>query len=287
MSGLTGFGLACSAIWFAGVSYLVMTDWCNEKSLNEWGDFVAGFVGPLALLWLVLGYFQQQKEIRQNTEALHLQREEMRKAAEEQKNLVRSSDAQLNTLINSNSAHVLPNVKFHRINNSGEVIGPGVSDQEYTLCPMVLIQNYGNVPARDVYAEIIFQPLKTVDGIAKSVPDRTIRAEVSTDIMAPEVSIHPTINGSESEDDLKQRPKGSPDNLDYAILIRIEYRDMYNYAEFPKKEEWFRYTACMNVVQVKVSESHGANLSTHVKVTCNSIGADKWPGHKDLNDMQY
>jgi len=31
---------------------------------NELGDFLAGFFSPLAFLWLVLGYYQQQKEIK-------------------------------------------------------------------------------------------------------------------------------------------------------------------------------------------------------------------------------
>ena len=44
---------------------------------NELGDFLAGASAPLAFLWLVLGYFQQGEELRQNTQALTLQTEEM------------------------------------------------------------------------------------------------------------------------------------------------------------------------------------------------------------------
>ena len=50
----------------------------KDFTLNELGDFLAGTFAPLAFLWLVVGYFQQSKEIEQNTEALKLQRDEMR-----------------------------------------------------------------------------------------------------------------------------------------------------------------------------------------------------------------
>ena len=45
---------------------------------NNFGDFLGGVVAPLAFLWLVVGYFQQGEELRQNTAALHLQAEELK-----------------------------------------------------------------------------------------------------------------------------------------------------------------------------------------------------------------
>lgn len=47
------------------------------KSLNEFGDFLAGSFAPLAFYWLVLGYYLQGKGIQQNTEALKLQQVEL------------------------------------------------------------------------------------------------------------------------------------------------------------------------------------------------------------------
>lgn len=53
--------------------------------LNEFGDFFAGVSAPLAFLWLVVGFYQQGYELRQNTLALNGQLEELRASVEQQK----------------------------------------------------------------------------------------------------------------------------------------------------------------------------------------------------------
>ncbi|MCR9277578.1 MAG: hypothetical protein NXH85_06350 [Pseudomonadaceae bacterium] len=40
---------------------------------DQMGSFLEGAFAPLAFLWLVIGYFLQQKELQQNTEALRAQ----------------------------------------------------------------------------------------------------------------------------------------------------------------------------------------------------------------------
>lgn len=47
------------------------------------GSFLEGAFAPLAFLWLVIGYFLQQKELSQNTEALRLQFREIQRSAEQ------------------------------------------------------------------------------------------------------------------------------------------------------------------------------------------------------------
>lgn len=64
------------------ITVLVRIDGFLKLELNALGDFLAGTFSPLALLWLVIGYFQQGDELRQNSRALHLQAEELRQAAE-------------------------------------------------------------------------------------------------------------------------------------------------------------------------------------------------------------
>jgi hypothetical protein len=50
----------------------------QTMELNAVGDFLAGAFGPLAILWLVLGFFQQGIELRQGTAALNLQAKELK-----------------------------------------------------------------------------------------------------------------------------------------------------------------------------------------------------------------
>lgn len=67
----------------------------QDMPLNSLGDTVAGAFGPLAFIWLVLGYFQQGEELRQNTEALRLQAKELRASVEQQELLVQANKAAL------------------------------------------------------------------------------------------------------------------------------------------------------------------------------------------------
>lgn len=85
---ITGFGI--TALWIGAFAFVLSyyQESAAQMGLNEWGDFLAGFSAPLALLWLVIGYFQQGAELRLNTEALKTQQEELRRQVEETKNLV-------------------------------------------------------------------------------------------------------------------------------------------------------------------------------------------------------
>ena len=68
----------------------------QTMGLNEVGDFLAGAFGPVAILWLVLGFFQQGIELRQGTHALLLQAKELQSSVEQQKELVAVSRDQVN-----------------------------------------------------------------------------------------------------------------------------------------------------------------------------------------------
>lgn len=55
----------------------VRIDDVRTMPLNAIGDSIAGGVGPLLLLWIVLGYLQQGAELKQNTRALLQQVKEL------------------------------------------------------------------------------------------------------------------------------------------------------------------------------------------------------------------
>lgn len=67
----------------------------HQLKLNEVGDFLAGAFGPLAIFWLVLGFFQQGKELRNSVEALKLQVDELKNSVQQQKAMVGITEKQL------------------------------------------------------------------------------------------------------------------------------------------------------------------------------------------------
>lgn len=71
------FGLSLTTVWLLlGVVYIEMTvGWTGfvHMSANDLGNFLEGAFAPLAFLWLVIGYFLQQKELQSNTAALRAQ----------------------------------------------------------------------------------------------------------------------------------------------------------------------------------------------------------------------
>jgi len=69
----------------------------NTMTLNELGDFLAGIFGPLAIFWLILGFFQQGKELQQSTMALKLQAKELNNSVHQQSELVEVSRQQMET----------------------------------------------------------------------------------------------------------------------------------------------------------------------------------------------
>ncbi|PJE31892.1 hypothetical protein SAMN06297129_1928 [Pseudooceanicola antarcticus] len=91
---LARIGLLCTAIYivllFGGLPLLASLGIVellpgSPLKLNEVGDFLAGAFGPLALFWVVLGFFQQGEELQNSVDALNLQAKEMRASVEQQK----------------------------------------------------------------------------------------------------------------------------------------------------------------------------------------------------------
>ncbi len=81
------FGLVVTAAWiFLGSTYITtQIGWGAFSRLpaEELGSFLEGAFAPLAFLWLVIGYFLQQQELQQNTEALHAQALQIGRTAEQ------------------------------------------------------------------------------------------------------------------------------------------------------------------------------------------------------------
>ncbi|MDE4131965.1 hypothetical protein PXK00_02505 [Phaeobacter sp. QD34_3] len=98
---LESLGLKITKIYFillfAGIPLLYYFGVLQlaPMSLNEVGDFLAGAFGPLAICWLVLGFFQQGRELRHSVQALQLQAKELQNSVEQQKEMVGITEKQL------------------------------------------------------------------------------------------------------------------------------------------------------------------------------------------------
>ena len=62
-------------ICVAGVVAILIPKGSNAPSLGDWGDYIGGLAGTLALIWLIVGHFQNQAGIRETKEDLKTQLE--------------------------------------------------------------------------------------------------------------------------------------------------------------------------------------------------------------------
>ena len=95
----TVFGIVVTVFYIALVLSIRWSSLSTLRTmpLNEFGDFFAGVFGPLMLFWLILGYIQQHRELRQNTKALEIQAEELKNSVEQYKELVKTTKLQAET----------------------------------------------------------------------------------------------------------------------------------------------------------------------------------------------
>jgi hypothetical protein len=84
---LLWLGVIVTILWVAlGLSYIFGSiGWAEFSGLgaDQLGGFLEGSFAPLAFLWLVIGYFLQREELRQNTEALRAQSKEIQLSVEQ------------------------------------------------------------------------------------------------------------------------------------------------------------------------------------------------------------
>ena len=72
-SKLLVFGSIGTTLYLAGIGGIMYSNWSDFVVLkpNEWGDFLAGTVGPLALGWVVLSFILQSRELQNSVDALY------------------------------------------------------------------------------------------------------------------------------------------------------------------------------------------------------------------------
>lgn len=119
---LTGLGLYATIGWFYNIGFLFFINGYSFYKLtaNALGDFLAGSVAPVAVFWLIIGFFQQQKELHQNTEALNRQGDYLKKQIKHFKEEARPEMIFLNCLVSG--IHDPASITLHFKNVGGEAI---------------------------------------------------------------------------------------------------------------------------------------------------------------------
>jgi hypothetical protein len=94
---LKTFGYIATSAYGLFLVALVYVRWDLFYMLapNEWGDFLAGTVGPVALLWVVLSFMLQSKELQNSVHALNLQTKELSESAAANIRLAQATDSAL------------------------------------------------------------------------------------------------------------------------------------------------------------------------------------------------
>src|SRR4051812_43483617 len=93
----TILGLALTATIVGLVVLYVVLKWETVSDLkpHEYGEFLAGTTATLALIWVVLGYFQQSQELSENTRALRQQEDDLKAQAAHLQEMARIAAEQL------------------------------------------------------------------------------------------------------------------------------------------------------------------------------------------------
>jgi len=160
---LSILGVICTLAYMAALWWFFDGRLSEIRSMppNNIGDFLAGVFGPLAILWLILGFFQQGVELRQNTRALDLQAEELHNSVEQQRSLVEVSRKQMETELEAirferdrQAAAALPRFVFHGVGGMHSVSSTYQS----------IAKNLGNTVTDVVFS---YEPAIEVSSITK------------------------------------------------------------------------------------------------------------------------
>jgi hypothetical protein len=135
-------GLSLTTAWLLLLSIYIAGSigWGNigNEPIERLGAFLEGAFAPLAFLWLVIGYFLQQKELMQNTAAIKMQYVEIQKSAEQaviQSEAIRASEQharkqsflQIGEAVRHQLGHI---AAFLFLSSQGSASGSGVVTSE-------------------------------------------------------------------------------------------------------------------------------------------------------------
>lgn len=161
MNKLSLIGIIITFIYFSIIASLIWTNLESFSALepNAWGDFLAGALGPVAIFWVILGFFQQGRELRFSVEALRMQAEELKNSVEQQKSQVDFSKRQLEfdqkTQEYQKARNLSKDLPFIHmaLSEAGSFETSGFYSQEEFFTVVFNIKNFG-APSVDTFIDI-------------------------------------------------------------------------------------------------------------------------------------
>lgn len=139
------WGAIATIAYLSVIGWWVSTKWASflGLELNALGDFLAGTFGPIAFLWLVLGFLQQGRELRMSSKALQLQAQELSNSVEQQAIIAKATLEQLEEQRRVNLIQIEERDKLYSANFTIKVVDTRVD--EYITVAQVQIVNSGEL----------------------------------------------------------------------------------------------------------------------------------------------
>lgn len=155
---LTNIGFRISLVILAVVMFMIGFRYGSFRvgndgrfiglSLNEWGDFFAGFGTLAALVWLVIGHRQQQHDLAVQMNQLEMQRDELRSQKEVQAETTRSVNYGNNMVRYKQIKELLVDCPIIRIKGDGFVNGgldPSLTSDAKTISNIIFYDQSGHI----------------------------------------------------------------------------------------------------------------------------------------------
>lgn len=205
------WGIIFSGLYFLSLGFTIhklglepMASW------NEFGDFLAGAFSPVAFLWLILGYLQQQKELQQNTKALELQAEELKNSVDQYKEMVSVAREQLLAdAINLENSKREKEIQYK----------PNVKPPQ--IAPSVV---YGGVSFK-YRGQLVIAKESALNVSIKTVPEFRPFDNYKTDYL----NVGTFNTGESPEIHADQLPKNIFLKISYESKLGVKYTDEYTY----------------------------------------------------------
>lgn len=182
---------------FGGVPVLAFFGWVQiaPLSLNELGDFLAGAFGPLAIFWVVLGFFQQGRELRNSVQTLKLQAKELENSVAQQQELVRVTREQLNferELLDLNNRDKEERERPKFLVSLKAVVGMGDGKKIFRLDVSNLTETVSNLHLRALQGETVVCEVERdlVPKDERVTVDAFQRKPISPPFLPTQIEIH-------------------------------------------------------------------------------------------------